>query len=370
MAESSNLITALGAGSGVDIKALAQGLVDAEKVPRQNAIQAKLDKSEAKISGYSAMMAAIDVFKASVEQVDSTTDFASTTARVSNASALSVSTSSLAAPGSHSISINSLAQAQRSNSDTGFSNITSQVNGGAAFNLTFTVGPVGSQTTTTVSIDQASTNLSAVASAINLSDAGISAQVLDTGVINAADRYRLVLTGLTGEDNVFQVSSTATDPTEFAFSTPAGQEASDASLTVNGVGITRSTNTINDVITGVTLDLQATTSTATSLTVVRDATGVKEKIQGIVEAYNNLVSDFGVLSGPKSDDPDDVFSGSLRGDSTVRTVLSQIRQIFFGESETAGDTVKSFRDLGVSVDKDGVVTLDEATLDAALSTNF
>ena len=370
MAESSNLITALGAGSGVDIKALAQGLVDAEKVPRQNAIQAKLDKSEAKISGYSAMMAAIDVFKASVEQVDSTTDFASTTARVSNASALSVSTSSLAAPGSHSISINSLAQAQRSNSDTGFSNITSQVNGGAAFNLTFTVGPVGSQTTTTVSIDQASTNLSAVASAINLSDAGISAQVLDTGVINAADRYRLVLTGLTGEDNVFQVSSTATDPTEFAFSTPAGQEASDASLTVNGVGITRSTNTIDDVITGVTLDLQATTSTATSLTVVRDATGVKEKIQGIVEAYNNLVSDFGVLSGPKSDDPDDVFSGSLRGDSTVRTVLSQIRQIFFGESETAGDTVKSFRDLGVSVDKDGVVTLDEATLDAALSTNF
>ena len=129
MAESSNLITALGAGSGVDIKALAQGLVDAEKVPRQNAIQAKLDKSEAKISGYSAMMAAIDVFKASVEQVDSTTDFASTTARVSNASALSVSTSSLAAPGSHSISINSLAQAQRSNSDTGFDNITSQVNG-------------------------------------------------------------------------------------------------------------------------------------------------------------------------------------------------------------------------------------------------
>ena len=51
-------------------------------------------------------------------------------------------------------------------------------------------------------------------------------------------------------------------------------------------------------------------------------------------------------------------------------MLSQIRQIFFGESETAGDTVKSFRDLGVSVDKDGVVTLDEATLDAALSANF
>ena len=56
MAVDNNLITALGAGSGVDIKALAQGLTDAEKVPKQNAIQSKIDKSEAKISGYSAMM--------------------------------------------------------------------------------------------------------------------------------------------------------------------------------------------------------------------------------------------------------------------------------------------------------------------------
>ena len=52
MAVDNNLITALGAGSGVDIKALAQGLTDAEKVPKQNAIQSKIDKSEAKISGY------------------------------------------------------------------------------------------------------------------------------------------------------------------------------------------------------------------------------------------------------------------------------------------------------------------------------
>ncbi|MFZ9734600.1 MAG: flagellar filament capping protein FliD [Burkholderiaceae bacterium] len=368
--DSSGIVSALGAGSGINIRDLAKGLTDAEINPRKNAIQAKIDRSEAKISGYSAMMAAMDVFKASVEQVDSTTDFASTTARVSNSSALSVSTSSLAAPGSHSIDIHSLARAQRSNSDTGFANITSQVNGGNAFDLTFTVGPVGSQTSTTVSIDQASTNLSAVASAINLSGAGVSAQVLDTGNVDAADRYRLVLTGRTGADNVFTVSSTATDPTEFAFSTPVGQAASDASLTVNGVSITRATNTIDDVISGVTLDLQATTSSASSLTVVRDATGVKEKVQSIVQAYNNLVSDFGVLSGPASDDPDDIFSGSLRGDSTVRTVLSQIRQIFFGESETAGDSVKSFRDLGVSVDKDGVVTLDEATLDATVTANF
>lgn len=370
MASSVDFVTALSAGSGVDIKALSQGLVDAERVPRQNAIQAKIDKSEAKISGYSAMMAALDVFKANIEQVDSITDFASTTARVSNTSALSATTSTLASPGSHSVSIQSLARAQRSNSDTAFNNVTAQVNGGSAFTLTITVGPVGNQTSTSVSVDQASTNLSAVAAAINASDAGVTAQVLDTGAANGSNRYRLVLTGETGSDNQFTVSSTASDPTEFAFSTPVGQAASDASLTIDGVSITRSTNVIDDAITGVTLDLQATTSSDVSLTVARDATEVKQKIQGIVDAYNDLVSDFGVLSGPTSDDPDDIYSGSLRGDSTVRLVLSQIREIFFGESETAGDDVKSLRDLGVSVDKEGVVTLDEATLDATVAANF
>jgi flagellar hook-associated protein 2 len=76
------------------------------------------------------------------------------------------------------------------------------------------------------------------------------------------------------------------------------------------------------------------------------------------------------LSGPKSDDKDDIFSGSLRGDSTVRSVLGQIRQILFGESQTKGDKIVSMRDLGVTVDKNGVVSLDEATLDAAVANNF
>lgn len=370
MAVDNNLITALGAGSGVDIKALAQGLTDAEKVPKQNAIQSKIDKSEAKISGYSAMMAGLNIFKKALEGIDSTTDFASTSVRSSNSTAFTVASTSLASPGSHSVSVNTLASAQRSISVGGFENITSVLNEDADGNpQAFKIYINGED----IEIDADSTNLSSVASAITASevasDAGVTAQVIDTGVVGAT-RYKLVLTGQTGSSNSFTVGTSLMNQSELAFPDPPDQSATDASLTVNGVSITRSTNTIDDVITGVTFDLQTTTSSAATVVVSQDGTGLKTKIESIVEAYNDLVSDFAILTGPKSDDEEDIFSGSLRGDSAPRMVLSQIREVLFGSSEIETDTVNSFRDLGVTVDKSGVLTLDSATLEAAISNNF
>ena len=365
MAVDTNLITALGAGSGVDVKALAKSLVEAERAPKQQAIQSKIDKSEAKISGYSAMMAALDIFKQQVDGLDSVTDFAAVDIRNSNPLAVQVSTNSLASPGAHTISITSLAQAQRSVGD-GFDNVTAQVNGGNAFTLSLTVAGEA----TDIEISAADTNASAVVNAINQAGAGVSAQLLDTGVEGAADRYKIVLTGQTGASNAFSVSTDAADTSGLNFTTPTGQDAADAAVTVNGVAISRSTNTIDDVIPGMTFDLLGPTTGAVAVQLNRDSSGVKERVQSLVTAYNSMVSDFGILTGPASEDGEDIYSGSLRGDSTVRSVLSQMRQVFFGESETAGDSITSLRDMGVSVDKDGVVTLDEAALDEALTTHF
>ena len=365
MAVDTNLITALGAGSGVDVKALAKSLVEAERAPKQQAIQSKIDKSEAKISGYSAMMAALDIFKQQVDGLDSVTDFAAVYIRNSNPLAVQVSTNSLASPGAHTISITSLAQAQRSVGD-GFDNVTAQVNGGNAFTLSLTVAGEA----TDIEISAADTNASAVVNAINQAGAGVSAQLLDTGVEGAADRYKIVLTGQTGASNAFSVSTDAADTSGLNFTTPTGQDAADAAVTVNGVAISRSTNTIDDVIPGMTFDLLGPTTGAVAVQLNRDSSGVKERVQSLVTAYNSMVSDFGILTGPASEDEEDIYSGSLRGDSTVRSVLSQMRQVFFGESETAGESITSLRDMGVSVDKDGVVTLDEAALDEALTTHF
>jgi flagellar hook-associated protein 2 len=370
MAIDTNLITALGAGSGVDVKALAKGLTDAERVPKQNAIQSKIDKTEAKISGYSAMMAVLNTFKSAVDGIDSTTDFSGLTARNSNPLAFTVSTSGAAQPGNHAIEVHSLAKGQRSVSDTGFSNVTSPLNGGNAFSISLAVGPPGSQTTTTINIEQGNANLSAVATAINVSGSGLSAQVFDSGAVGADDRYRLVVTGQPGASQSFSMSTTMDDPDTLALSTPLNQEATDASLTVNGMMVARKTNIINDLIPGATLELQGTTLQAATVNLTRDPSGAKDKVRSIVQAYNDMVSDFGILTGKKADDPNDVFSGSLAGDSAVRSVLTQIRQVLFADSETKGSQITNFRSLGVSVDRNGVLTLNEADLDAALSTNY
>jgi len=370
MVVDANLISALGAGSGVDIKALAKGLTDAERLPKQNAIQSKIDKTEARISGYSAMMAVLNTFKSAVDGIDSTTDFSGLTARNSNPLAFSISTSGAAQPGNHSIEVHSLAKGQRSVSDQGFANVTSPLNGGNAFSISLVVGPPGSQTTTTVNIAQGNANLSAVANAINVSGTGISAQVFDSGEVGAADRYRLVLNGQPGATQSFSMSTTMDDPDSLSISTPVQQQATDATLTINGMSVTRASNIINDLIPGATIELQSTTVQAATVNLTRDPSGVKDKVRSLVQAYNDMVSDFGILTGKKSDNPDDVFSGSLAGDSAVRNVLSQIRQVLFSESETKGSQVSNFRSLGVSVDRNGVLTLNEADLDAAISQNY
>lgn len=364
-----NLVSALGAGSGVDVKALAKGLTDAERVPRETAIQDKIDRQEARISGYSALMAGLSNFKAAVDEFDSTTDFAQVQVKNSAPSAVTVTTNSLVSPGLHSIEVSQLARAQRSATTGGFDNVTSTLNSGEAFSLTITIGPTGSQTAHTIAIPQESTNLSAVANAINNQGIGVSAQVLDTGVAGST-RYKLVLTGQMGLANQFSVSNTMTDPSPLAFTTATGQEASDASFKVNGVDLTRSSNTIADVIPGATIDLLSTTSSAATLQFTRDSSGVKDKMKALVQAYNDLVSDLGILTGPKSEDEEDVYSGSLKGDSTVRTILSQIRNEFFGESQTKGSNISTLRDLGVSVDKEGIVTLNEAALDTAVGSYY
>jgi flagellar hook-associated protein 2 len=97
---------------------------------------------------------------------------------------------------------------------------------------------------------------------------------------------------------------------------------------------------------------------------------VKEKVQALVDAYNQMVADFAILTGDPSDDEEDVFSGALRGDSTVRTILARVRADFFGESDTSSGGVTGLRDLGISVDKSGVLTLDETQLDEALANSF
>jgi flagellar hook-associated protein 2 len=201
---SPNTISALGAGSGVDVKTLAQSLVDAEKSPRKSVIDAKIKKSEGGISGYSAVKFVLNDLKTAFSNLKDLSDFNTIIPKNSQSSAFTVTANSKASGGSHTVTVTALAKAQR-NISPGFATTTSSVNGGAAFSFTLTKGTGASQTTTTMNIGAADTTPQGIVSTINAYKAGVTAQLVNTG--DATAPYKIVVTGATGTANNFTLTS-------------------------------------------------------------------------------------------------------------------------------------------------------------------
>jgi flagellar hook-associated protein 2 len=137
---------------------------------------------------------------------------------------------------------------------------------------------------------------------------------------------------------------------------------------INGVSFSRSSNQVGDALTGVTLNLKAVGSSSIDLT--RDNSGLITKVQDVMTAYNDAMSMLNVLSDPKS--TVDTYGGALVGDSMVRTVREQLRNLMFTDSSASvsASSIKSMRDLGVSVDMKGAMTLDNAKLTDAFTNHF
>ena len=490
-----NTITALGAGSGVDVKSLAQSLVEAEKAPRKSLIDAKIKKSEGGVSGYAALKYVLNDLKTAFSNLKDQSAFNTVVPRVSQASAISVSTTATASAGSHSVTVTNLAKPQRNISDgAGFVSPLSQLNSGAAFSLvlkkgidptptkvfslgsaadvngaggtkststlnlkamnkgdtltingltmtankalsasevgqmfenfnttsaeviaaggisassqnnatlanfgtfsgTFAAGystgannngvltltstannaaelaaPVATQFSNTIAIAASASTPAGIAAAINTANLGVSAQLISTG--NAATPFKIMLTGSSGATNAFSLTSLATGGgavTGVNFATKL-QSAEDASLNVNGMAITSSTNRITDAIPGSTLELFTTTNGAASLDFSRDTSTVKTKIQALVTAFNDANSMLTVVSDPKSTVAE--YGATLVGNNIVSTVRSQMRSLITTDSNSPSGGLAALRDIGLSINRSGTLVLDTAKLDSAMLNKF
>lgn len=145
-----NFVNALGAGSGIDTKSLAQNLVDAERAPRQNAIDAKLQKEEAKITGHGAIKSLLTDLQKALAKVNDAKEFTSITSVNSQPAAFGVTADSTAAAGSYSVEVSRIAKATRL-ATTNFASTTTPLNGNSPFDLWINKegGPVNGQQTVT-----------------------------------------------------------------------------------------------------------------------------------------------------------------------------------------------------------------------------
>lgn len=355
----SSIVNTLGAGSGIDVKSLAQSLVDAEKTPRKERIDAKIAQTEAKITGYSAIKYALSELKTAFGKLNDASDFSSIKPSNTQTSAFGVTASTTAQAGSYSIEVLQTAQAQRTASSN-FADRATALNGGSAFSLNLSLGGVSQDPIAVTTATPAG-----MVSAINSADLGVTAQLINTG-----SGYNVVLTGETGATQSFTMSSDDGSGNAVAgvsFTTSL-QTAADASFKVNGLTVTRSSNSITDVIDGVTLDLYSNTTGAARLDLNRDTTSIKDNLKGLVTAYNDFEETLKILGDSGSEVEE--FGGVLAGESLLQTVRTRVRGFISNNSTTPGVTIKAARDVGLSLDRNGKLTLDETKLDTALQNNF
>ena len=361
----SSIVNTLGAGSGIDVKSLAQSLVDAEKTPKKERIEAQIAKSEAKITGYSAVKYALTELKTAFGKLNDASDFSSIQPANTQPSAFGVSASSTAEAGSYSIEVLQTALAQRTASSVFADrstplNVISPATTGTAFQLNLSIGGVSQDPISVTTATPAG-----MVSAINGADLGVTAQLINTG-----SGYNVVLTGETGADQTFTMTSddgSGNAVSGVSFTTSL-QTATDASFKVNGLTVTRSTNTVSDVIDGITLDLYTQTSGAARLDLNRNTTGIKDNIKGLVTAYNDFEETLKIL-GDRASEVEE-FGGVLAGESLLQSVRNQVRSMITSTSTTPGTTIQAARDVGLSIDRFGKLSLDETKLDTALQNNF
>ena len=344
-------VQALGAGAGFDTKKIVEALVNAEKAPTEARIKSKIAESEAKISGLGQAVSILNVVKDAALRLNDAKDFKTFAVSNSQTSAFSASSTTSARAGSNNITVSQIAQEQRSVSN-GFASETAAFSTGSV-TLSISVGAT-SATTTEITVSDAS--LQGTVTAINAANLGVTAEIVDTGV--AGDRYRIQLIGETGAEKAFSLTS---DDDSISFSSV--QSASDAQLNVNGIDFTRSTNVIDDVLTGVSLTLNTVTDGTANLNISQDNAEARANIVDFVAIYNEAQRQMKELVNSSAD-------GALAGDSIFRSLTTSLRSIVLGSSSSGSGDISNLSDMGISVARTGELVVDDAKLDNALANNY
>tara|TARA_B110000902_G_scaffold54195_1_gene62958 strand:+ start:4157 stop:5587 length:1431 start_codon:yes stop_codon:yes gene_type:complete len=355
------IMTTLGAGSGLDITKLATDLTAVEKAPQEAKIAEAVTETEAKISAYGLISYQVSLLQSAFEALNDADELATNSASSSDTAVSISSITGTAEAGAHSIDVTQLALEQRVMSAE-YSSATNALNSGSPFDLTFAVGASSTSTSTvTVEMDTPA----GVVAAINSADMGITASLIDTGI--AGTNYRIVLSGATGSEASFSVSSSP--DLDFANADNNLQSAQDAQLTFNGLAVTRSSNQVSDLVPGATLSLNGVTASAARLTVTSDQSTLKAGVENIVTVYNDFR---GIMDKFIKAPVEDVeLSGALQRDlSVARHVMTQVRNAVFDDSSTPSGDIGGLRDIGISVNQKGELTLDEDDYDSAIANNY
>lgn len=369
-------ITSVGAGSGLELEDLINNIVKAERTPSESRLDLKEARATATISALGLLKSSMADLQQALKPLQDTSRFNNRSATSSNASAFEASAEPGAELGRHTIEVLQLAQAHKLAS-AHFSDPTAILGHG-----TLTLG-VGDQHFDVIIEEGVNDTLSGIRDAINnaADNTGVRASLLTVSNDAGGTETRLVLTsqhsGTSGAITIHaDPDSSGLGQLAYSADEPGSMTtidaAQDARITIDGFVTVSATNTFTNVIDGVTLTaLQAGEDAASPLTgelsITQDKRGIKAGIESFVAHYNALITVFNELTDYN---PQNRTRGLLGGDASINVMEARIRGALGGLVEGAARDFNSLAFLGIATNKDGSISLDDATLTQALEQRY
>lgn len=357
-----------GIGSGLNVNGIVSSLMSVESQPL-NLLNQQEASYKTKLSAYGSLTAALSSLQSAAAALEQPSVFDGQTASVSNSQVLSASADSSAAPGTYSVSVSSLAQAQ-SIASAGQASETSQLGTGIATTLSISFGttsgtsfsPNPSSPAVSIPLPSGSQSLQQIAAAVNSAGAGVSASIVNDGSSNP---YRLVLTSKSGAAESMTISASG-DPAlasllDYSPSSASNmtqtQAAQDASLSINGIAISSPSDVVSGAVQGMSLTLSNVGNS--SITVAPDSSAAQKAISSFVSSYNSAIS---AINSATAYDSTTKTAGPLLGDYAAASIRNQLSSV--ASSAFGGNSLSS---VGISMQKDGTLSIDQTKLTSALT---
>lgn len=351
------LLKGLSAGSGVDTGTLVTSLVSAQFAARTAALKTKSDTLTAQISGVGTLKSTMTGFSTALANLVKGGSL-QTQPTSSNAAVLSATAQSGAKLSglSASVTVTRLATGQvaRTISPVAAANRSTTLGTGK---LTLTIG-----TGAAIPIDVGDGSIDAVAAAINAQKTGVTASV----VTDANGGAYLSVKGATGSANAFTLKGEKGDALDIggsATKTSLVYTAQNAQLTVDGIAVERPSNTVSDLVTGVTLQLNGISTVPVSLTSTPPTDALTQAVNDVVTTYNEVLKTITEQTDP--------ITGNLRADPAAKSLLRSLQALV--SKPLVGGAIaglpRSLSEIGVATNTDGTLRVDSALLAKQLAAN-
>lgn len=367
-------ISSIGIGSGLDIESVITKLVALERVPVTQ-LQKEATSLQTRLSTYGKLQSGMAALRDAASALTRSATWGATTGSSSDSAAVAVSTSTSTLPGSYSLEVQRLASVQ-SNATGVYASADALLGEGTlhielgtwgAGQSSFT--PKAGATAVDISVGPPAESLAQLRDKINASNSGVVASVLTD-----ASGARLVLrSAATGEANGFRIGVSDTDGNNsdglglsaLAFDPSAGiltmaqaLAAANASASLNGLPISSESNTLSNVLDGITLTLGKVTTVPVLVEAKPDHAATRKALDTFVTAYNELNK---MVAEQTKYDAASKTAGVLQGDSAAVSMRAQMRSLL-GTTSGASTLFTRVADIGLDVQSDGSIKINETKL--------